>query len=76
MQAPRMTTPPVSRTAGGRPMRLGKTRAVKNWARGEEPAVSEILDDPVMCRLLARDNIEPDRLRSFMDDMRNRLLRR
>ncbi len=41
-------------------------------ARGE-PALSELLDDPVMLRLLLSDGVNRDHLMQVISDARNRL---
>ncbi len=51
-------------------------KPVRRWRRGEEPPVTELLDDPILHRLLARDNIAREQLRAFLDAARARLLAR
>lgn len=60
----------VSAVMGRRP------KPVRRWHRGEEPSVTELLADPVLHRLLARDNIALEQLRAFVDEARERLLAR
>lgn len=38
-----------------------------------EPTIDELMDDDVMRRVMARDGVQPDQLRSLLDCMRNRL---
>lgn len=38
-----------------------------------EPSLDEMMGDEVIRRVMARDGVQPDQLRSLMDHMRNRL---
>lgn len=38
-----------------------------------EPSIDELMDDEVVRRVMARDGVQPEQLRSLMDCMRNRL---
>ncbi len=42
----------------------------------EEPAVAEMLRDPIVRAVMARDRVEPEEVRRLMADMRARLLAR
>lgn len=38
-----------------------------------EPSIDELMDDDVIRRVMARDGVQPEQLRSLLDCMRNRL---
>jgi|AGTN01.2.fsa_nt_gi hypothetical protein len=38
-----------------------------------EPSIDELMDDDVMRRVMARDGVQPEQLRSLLDCMRTRL---
>jgi hypothetical protein len=42
----------------------------------EEPAVAEMLRDPIVRAAMARDRVEPEEVRRLMADMRARLFSR
>ncbi len=51
----------------------GAGAAVRQWDAGEEPQVAELLDDPVMRSVMARDNIDPQALMALVNSVRERL---
>lgn len=52
---------------------LGTPKALKAWDGVEEPSLSELLDDPVMSRLMDRDNVQRDDLLTLVAQVRERL---
>lgn len=41
--------------------------------RGPEPSLDDLLDDPIMHILLARDGLTVDEVRRFLEEMKRRL---
>jgi hypothetical protein len=41
--------------------------------RKSEPSIDDLLDDPIMHTLLARDGLMVDEVRRFLDEMKQRL---
>jgi hypothetical protein len=41
--------------------------------RRPEPSLDDLLDDPILHTVLARDGLKVEELRRFLDDMRQRL---
>ena len=44
------------------------------FKRGVEPALSELLDDPILDRLLASDRVRRDQLMTLIDTVKERLI--
>ncbi len=47
--------------------------AAERFKRGGEPGLQELLDDPIMHRLLASDGVTRDHLLALIDDVKARL---
>jgi hypothetical protein len=62
---PRFSLPPLPR--GGR-------SDGSRFRGAEEPALSDILKDPVFCRMLASDGVKQDHLLNLIDTIRSRLV--
>ena len=41
--------------------------------RRPEPSLDDLLDDPILHALLARDGLKVDEVRQFLDEMKERL---
>lgn len=52
----------------------GALVGTRSWEAGEEPRLDEMLQDPVVRFLMARDRVAPEELRALVSDMRERLL--
>ncbi len=66
-----------ARRASMNPLRRSSgSRAVDGarYAGSEEPTLNELLNDPIMQRLLDSDGIAPESLRAVLDDARARLM--
>lgn len=67
-------TPLDSRSVAPPTFALGvRTRKPADFQGNGEPSLDELMDDDVIRRVMARDGVKPDQLRSLMDHMRNRL---
>jgi hypothetical protein len=51
----------------------GNGRNARFFEGNAEPSIDELMDDEVMRRVMARDGVQPEQLRSLLDCMRNRL---
>lgn len=45
----------------------------KDFEGNAEPSLDELMDDDVIRRVMARDGVHPDHVRSLMNHMRDRL---
>ena len=43
------------------------------WFRNAEPTVDELLDDPIAQLLMARDRLQPEQVRAYVNDARRKL---
>jgi len=57
-------------------MFLRRRRAPARFAGNQEPAIAEILTDPILHRLLASDGVRSDHLIDLIADVKVRLARK
>ncbi|MBC7950432.1 MAG: hypothetical protein H7Z12_01255 [Rhodospirillaceae bacterium] len=50
-----------------------RARSGRDFEGNGEPSLDELMGDEVIRRVMARDGVQADQLRSLMDHMRNRL---
>lgn len=66
---------PREARGSAQPVFVSAVRSAKamNFEGNDEPSLTELMDDDVMRRVMARDGVQPDQVWSLMDVMRNRL---
>ena len=53
-------------------LRSNETETMMAWLQGE-PALEDLLSDPTIRLLMERDDVDPDDLRTLLDDVKAQL---
>lgn len=66
-------TPARNNASRGAVLLVHRLHGRSRYSKNQEPALSELLSDPILQRLLASDGVSPQRLVDLISEMRQRI---